>query len=76
VKSVTVRPTTNPAGQPGGNPAIPGGAERYPVRSLAPQPVRPNTPGAKGPTGVTIIRERPLFVSLVVDAIQLKPVKP
>ena len=75
VKSVTVRPTTNPAGQPGAAPALT--AEQFRgYHPVGPQPGRPGAPGAKGPTGVTIIRERPLFVSVVVDAIQLKPAKP
>jgi hypothetical protein len=73
VRSVTVRPTTNLAGQPGA-PGV-SAAEQQRFR-LPVQPTRPGAPGAKGPTGVTIIRERPLFVSVVVDAIQLKPAKP
>jgi hypothetical protein len=72
VKSVTVRATTSLANQPGGAPG-PNAAElqRYQRLPFAPQPIKGAT---KGPNGVTIIRERPLFVSLVVDAIQLKPV--
>jgi hypothetical protein len=71
VKSVTVRPTVNNANQPGGVPG-PNLAEQRFQRPL-PQPGRG---GPKGPTGVTIIREKPLFVSLVVDAIQVKATKP
>lgn len=68
VRSVTVRPTTNLANQPGANPMVNAAEQRRFVPQI------PGKPGAKGQTGVTIIRERPLFVSLVVDAIQLKPV--
>lgn len=69
VKSVTVRPTTSLAGQPGTGPGV-NAAE---MRRQFPQPARF---GAKASPGVTFIRERPLFVSVVVDAIQLKPAAP
>ncbi len=56
-------------------------AERYgPGGGGAPTPTPAAPvygPRAAGPSGpVTVIREKPLFVTLVVDAIQLKPVKP
>jgi hypothetical protein len=73
VRSVTVRPTTSLAGQPGAPGVNAAEQQRY---RIPVQPTRPGAPGAKGPTGVTIIREKPLFVSVVVDAIQLKPAKP
>jgi len=57
-------------------------AERYgPGFGAAPAPAPAPAPvyaaRAAGPSGpMTVIREKPLFVTLVVDAIQLKPVKP
>lgn len=72
VKSVTVA-STKAQGQAGGGGPVPGvGPVPYaPVRAL-PAPVRGGAP--KGPVGVTVIREKPLFVTLVIDAVQLKPV--
>jgi hypothetical protein len=54
-------------------------AERYGPAMGTPPPVAaaPVYARAAGPSGpVTVIRQKPLFVTLVVDAIQLKPVKP
>jgi hypothetical protein len=66
VKSVVVTPT-KPQEQPG-RVAAPPAAYRPPVTI-------PGKPGAtKGSPGITVIREKPLFVTLVIDAIQLKPI--
>lgn len=91
VKSVVVAPTKAQAQSGGGAPvyaqrySVPGqprpmsDAERY-GRGAAPVPTTPapvyayRTAAPAGP--VTVIREQPLYVTLVIDAIQVKPVKP
>jgi hypothetical protein len=70
VKSVIVT-STKPQGSQGG--AGPGPVPGYNGPRPPYQPVRPGA-APKGPVGVTVIREKPLFVTLVIDAVQLKPV--